>query len=348
MVGDNNLSPSADVTGIKFGNILPIDVHFDGEGKPTGRDLWAVRLISGVRRAIDPVRYEERQADALSVRVQACASACKRAQDDFGFTPQQAALFVLGLSASPSQADNVFSVIDKIAGLPDGEGDRQLRDEPEIGDSSASADFIGKALDEIRNVSDEEMQSYWARIIKGEYDSPGTFSKHTLTILSDMTRKDAEAFNKLCGMSIGGRLATGEFQLPEFPKIGGSPFSLTNDECIRLNALGLANFPVGGIELTHQVPLAQPLFLAVNGVTYSFHSTCGASLAIVSNVFTGYGKEMSRLCPIGALPGFADRFIAEACKSNMTVLRLGDKSDGLGGLPIERVIRAENGTAVTE
>jgi hypothetical protein len=43
------------------------------------------------------------------------------------------------------------------------------------------------------------MQMLWAKILAGEANSPGTFSKRTVNFLSSLDKTDAQLFTKLCG-----------------------------------------------------------------------------------------------------------------------------------------------------
>ena len=43
------------------------------------------------------------------------------------------------------------------------------------------------------------MQQLWARVLAGEANAPGTFSKRTVNLLADLDRSDAELFVRLCG-----------------------------------------------------------------------------------------------------------------------------------------------------
>ncbi len=60
-------------------------------------------------------------------------------------------------------------------------------------------DWIANLFDKCRIVSDEEMQSLWARVLATEANTPGTLSKRTVNLLSDFDKSDAELFTKLCG-----------------------------------------------------------------------------------------------------------------------------------------------------
>ena len=57
------------------------------------------------------------------------------------------------------------------------------------------------------HVSDSQMQEIWARVLAGEANQPGSFSKRTLSILSDLEKEEAEVFAELCRFAweLGGR-----------------------------------------------------------------------------------------------------------------------------------------------
>lgn len=60
-------------------------------------------------------------------------------------------------------------------------------------------DWIVNFFDKSRKVSDGEMQALWARVLAGEANAPGTYSKRTVNFLLEMDKDEAELFSKLCG-----------------------------------------------------------------------------------------------------------------------------------------------------
>jgi len=58
-------------------------------------------------------------------------------------------------------------------------------------------DWLTYFFDKSRLVSDEQMQSVWARILAGESNQPGSFSKRTVNLLSEMSKEDAEILTDL-------------------------------------------------------------------------------------------------------------------------------------------------------
>lgn len=59
-------------------------------------------------------------------------------------------------------------------------------------------DWLVNVLDKCRIVSDDTVQELWARIIAGEANKPGSFSRKTVNMMSDLSRSDAELFERLC------------------------------------------------------------------------------------------------------------------------------------------------------
>lgn len=59
-------------------------------------------------------------------------------------------------------------------------------------------DWYMRFYDIVGNISDEEMQALWARILAGEIHRKGTYSLQLLDILKNFTQKQAELFNKVC------------------------------------------------------------------------------------------------------------------------------------------------------
>ncbi len=60
-------------------------------------------------------------------------------------------------------------------------------------------DWIANFFDKCRIVSDEEMQRLWAKVLAGEANSPGTFTKRTVNFLGSLDKVDASLFTRLCG-----------------------------------------------------------------------------------------------------------------------------------------------------
>jgi Protein of unknown function (DUF2806) len=62
-------------------------------------------------------------------------------------------------------------------------------------------DWIVNVFEKCRLISDEQMQLLWAKILAGEANSPGRYSKNTIRILDSFDKSDAILFSTLCRFS---------------------------------------------------------------------------------------------------------------------------------------------------
>ncbi len=76
---------------------------------------------------------------------------------------------------------------------------------PKVGENSAPEkvenDWLANFFEKCRLISDEEMQNLWAKVLAGEANSPGKFSKRTVSILSSLDKSDALLFENICSFS---------------------------------------------------------------------------------------------------------------------------------------------------
>lgn len=60
-------------------------------------------------------------------------------------------------------------------------------------------DWITNLFDKCRIVSDDQMQVLWSKILAGEANAPGSYSKRTVNALADLNKLEAELFTMLGG-----------------------------------------------------------------------------------------------------------------------------------------------------
>ena len=75
----------------------------------------------------------------------------------------------------------------------------QLGDK-EVSDSEPDHDWTARFFNEVQDVSSEEMQSLWAKVLAGEVQHPGSTSIRTLGILKNLDRNTAQRFRKFCSV----------------------------------------------------------------------------------------------------------------------------------------------------
>ena len=68
--------------------------------------------------------------------------------------------------------------------------------------TSPSDEFMHRWVNDACNESDETLQEMWARVLTGEMTRPGVISKHTHSVVRDLTPKVAEKFRTLCSYAM--------------------------------------------------------------------------------------------------------------------------------------------------
>lgn len=107
-------------------------------------------------------------------------------------------------------------------------------------DSTAAYDFdwFMRFYEAVGNVSDEEMQHVWAKILAGEVNRPGSFSLETLDVVRNLSKKDAELFTKTCKHCI--QSSPHGLYLPRYDNYL-KKCGITYSEILRLDEIGLVN-----------------------------------------------------------------------------------------------------------
>ena len=72
----------------------------------------------------------------------------------------------------------------------------------EVPNHEPDPDWTARFFDSVQDVSSEEMQKIWAKILSGEVENPGRTSLRTLDTLRNMTKRDAEMFRDVCDFVI--------------------------------------------------------------------------------------------------------------------------------------------------
>ena len=96
----------------------------------------------------------------------------------------------------------------------------------ELGDKEVSnhepdPDWTARFFNDIQDVSSEEMQSLWAKVLAGEVEKPGSTSVQTLSILKNLDQATARLFGKLCSICISLRPDWNQFIDARVPSLGG-------------------------------------------------------------------------------------------------------------------------------
>src|SRR6266851_9550362 len=136
-------------------------------------------LVGGVFKPYQMVRVAKAEAEAARIT----------AESQIEITDLQRRAFHRFLLEEGKKQKNMEDITQKA--LPELNADSK----PEGLDD----DWVTNFFDKCRLVSDDEMQGLWSRVLAGEANAPGTYSKRTVNFLSDLDKSDAELFTHLCG-----------------------------------------------------------------------------------------------------------------------------------------------------
>lgn len=78
----------------------------------------------------------------------------------------------------------------------------QLKNEENISSEPVDKDWSKRFFNIVQDITDEEMQSLWGRILAGETKQPKSYSKRTLELLKNLSKNEAEIFTKFAELKI--------------------------------------------------------------------------------------------------------------------------------------------------
>lgn len=165
-------------------------------------------------------------------------------------------------------------------------------------------DWITNFFDKCRIISDSDMQQLWARLLAGQANSPGTFSKRTVNLLSDLEKSDAELFLQLCGFvwQINDDLVPLVFDAKD--KVYNN-YGINFAALSHLESLGLIQIqPLSGFEITE---LPKNIVASYYGrlIEPKFPKESN-NLDVGEVLLTRAGNEFASICGASPVEGFFD------------------------------------------
>lgn len=177
-------------------------------------------------------------------------------------------------------------------------------------------DWVTNFFDKSRIVSDNEMQGLWARVLAGEANIPGTYSKRTVNYLGDLDKADADLFSKLCGFGwLVGNVVPLIFDVQaEIYEKNGINFNVL----IHLESIGLIQFNhISGfrrLKLPKRFAIqyyAQPLQLEMK-------NEMNNELELGHVLLTKVGQELAPICGSQPVEGFME-YVKDRWKAHLAI-----------------------------
>jgi hypothetical protein len=177
-------------------------------------------------------------------------------------------------------------------------------------------DWITNFFDKCRIISDDEMQVLWSKVLAGEANSPGSFSKRTVNSLASLDKEDAQSFTSLCGFAWEiGHL---------FPLIFDYQASIYIDHGVNFGTLshlddvGLISFQSAGLRRT-KLPRAVVITYYGTPLNIEFKKSADNELNIGMAIFTKTGHQLAGICGAKQIDGFFHYVVEKWTKEGLTL-----------------------------
>ena len=110
-----------------------------------------------------------------------------------------------------------------------------------VSEDPVDKDWISRFFDDCKDVSNEELQNIWGRLLAGEVALPGYCSRKTMAILKELSSYDANIFNNICPLIWAS--ADGGLFIPciSYHTINSQliKFGINFDDLLHIDSLGL-------------------------------------------------------------------------------------------------------------
>lgn len=177
---------------------------------------------------------------------------------------------------------------------------------------SIEDDWMTNFFDKCRIVSDQEMQSLWSRVLSGEANAPGSYSKRTVNFLSDLDKSDALLFSQLCGFG---------FLISNIvPIIYDAKHEIYNKNGVNFNTLSHLD-SIGLIQFNHitgfqriKLPKKFTVFYYGEPIEIEMPNDTDNVMDLGHVRLTKIGQELASICGSKSVNGFKE-YILEKWKS---------------------------------
>lgn len=148
------------------------------------------------------------------------------------------------------------------------------------------------------------MQQLWSRVLAGEANKHGSFSKRTLALLASLDKSDAELFTVLCGFCLViGKITPLVFNVED--KVY-SDKGIVFDKIMHLESIGLVQFnAISGFLRTHIPKKFQASYYG-SPIDLTLPGDKENALPIGHVLLTQSGEQLARICGARPVPGFVE------------------------------------------
>ena len=218
----------------------------------------------------------------------------------------------------------------------------ELLGDKDVPDQEPDHDWTARFFNDIQDVSAEEMQALYARILAGQVERPGSTSVRTLSILRNLDQPTARLFKSFCSLCVSIRPYGNEFMDARIPHLGNyrdgnslKEYGLEYGKLNILNEYGLITSEYNSWhDIQSSIGLALPDAQRLLHIPICFQGKYWILVATSSGVqgrefrfhgvaLTKSGQELSRIIDIEPVEQYSQELRAYFEKNKLQMIEVG-------------------------
>lgn len=186
----------------------------------------------------------------------------------------------------------------------------ELRNEEAVTDEPLDEDWTTRFFKIAEEVSNEEMQALWGKILAGEIKQPKTYSLRTLELIRNLSKKEADIFMKVANFAINSNGKNYLFKGND-DNVMNEKYNISYTDIALLTEVGIIQTgDYVNHQLLQQTTERQKIFVAGNIILLANIKANTPTIKMPVNVFSNSGNELLKLInttpPIDYLTYFAN------------------------------------------
>lgn len=275
-------------------------------------------MVGGAIGTLYEPRHKRKMVDATAYEINAIGEAMRNAADlpivynqdgvainseDFNRLMQRAGTRLV-LQETIKQ-HNIESVVDNAYEI--------LEKEEVCSEEPVEQGWINRFFDSVADVSDEDLQKLWGKVLAGEIRQPRSYSLRTLETLKNLSKYEAELFEKVASLATrthGNVFLTSETEILR-------KYGISYDAILCLDECGLINSD-GMVSYNPKISIKDSVAIFSKSKLLLLKGTNERPINISMGIFglTQAGKELYSILPCDSNESYLCDFAEEIEKNN--------------------------------
>ena len=195
----------------------------------------------------------------------------------------------------------------------------QLGKENTVSEEPVDRHWSKRFFNIVEDVSDEEMQTLWGRILAGEIKSPQSYSLRALELLKNLSKKEAETFMKFAAFAIS---SNGETFILNYEneKLLEENYKLNLKDRLLLEELGILTTKDLQFKILATKEIQSQIYFVIGGTIVSLEKPANQpEQQLQALIFTKIGQELLKLVNSSTNLDYTQLLASKLRKDNYSV-----------------------------